>query len=143
MAQHFLYFLPLLQGQGRLGGNLATVHEERDAAGRFPAEYRPEIGGMQPQILLYSMMQEIKIVPVVYRVEFSCKLFESIEIVFAAFTLDAIEIGMVSLGVERRFDLFDAHKKVLEFRNDLPVEIRFFALMTDIIYHLLLLQLLF
>jgi hypothetical protein len=143
MAQHFLYFRSLPQGQGRLGENLATVHKEGNASNLLASQYILEVGRMQPQIALQPMMQEIEIVPVVDRIEFTGELLKSIEIVFAAFTLDTVEVGSAALPPERLPDLLYAPEKKFDFRNDLPLKVGFFLAIAKRVHRHLLFCFLF
>jgi hypothetical protein len=98
---------------------------------------------MQPQIALQPMMQEIEIVPVVDRVKFTGELLKSIEIVFAALTLDTVEVGSAVLPPERLPDLLYAPEKKFDFRNDLPLKVGFFLAIAKRVHRHLLFCFLF
>jgi hypothetical protein len=88
-------------------------------------------------------MQQIEIVPIVDRIEFPGELLKGIEIVFATFTLDAVEVGSTVLSPECLPDLLYTSEKKFDFRNDLPLQVGFFLMVAEIVHRYLLFCFLF
>jgi hypothetical protein len=132
MAQHFLYLRPLPQGQGWLGENLVTVHKKGNALGCLPAQYALEIPGLQPYVALYFPIEMVEIIMVVDRIELTCETLESVEICFAAFPLNAVEVGGSTGCIQGLPDVVDTPEKEFELGYDIAVQVVLFSSITKV-----------
>ena len=93
---------------------------------------------MKSQIALQLTMQEIEIILIVDGIELSGKSFEGIEIVFASFALDTIEIGGVIRYAKSLSDMPYTSEKKFDLWNDLLLKVSFCSMIREIVHRLLL-----